>query len=642
MNRLACPTGSDPVPPVSQRGYGNELFPAAAMGYISLPKKPAAREEAVSEKIIRIGGASAFWGDSAMAAPQLVQLGKVNYLVADYLAELTMSIMARARAADPNMGYAVDFVAVTMKRLIKEIARQKIKVVTNAGGVNPSACAAAVRKIADDAGVELKIAAVLGDDLIERVEQFRAAGMTEMYTGEPLPAKLMSMNAYLGAVPIAEALAEGADIVITGRAVDSAVTLGPLMHEFGWQPGDLDKMAAGSLAGHIIECGAQATGGLFTDWDTVPGWDNIGYPVVECHADGSFVVTKPPGTGGIVTRGTVSEQLVYEIGDPQAYMLPDVTCDLTGVEIEEVGENRVKVSGAKGYPPTGTYKVSATYQDGWRATVQLTIAGIDAVGKAKKTADAILTRTRRMFQMLNMGDFRETHVEVVGAESMYGPNSRISKAREVQLRIAVKHDERQPLELFCREIAQAGTSMSPGTTGSGGGRQKPSPLVRLFSCLVPKEQVSVSVDLGNGIIKPVAIPTKGGFDRAKLPQVEAKAGTVPPGPTVTVPLVRIAWGRSGDKGNTANIGLIARRPEYLAVIRQQVTPEAVKRYMAHAVQGRVERFDMPGPGGVNFLLYEALGGGGMNSLRNDPLGKAFAQMLMDLPVDVPKSWGLAA
>jgi hypothetical protein len=596
----------------------------------------------VAEKIVRIGGASAFWGDSAMAAPQLVQLGRINYLVADYLAELTMSIMARARAADPAMGYAVDFVAVTMKRLIKEIARQKIKVVTNAGGVNPGACAAAVRKLAADAGLNLKIAAVLGDDLIDRAEAFRARGMTEMYTGEPLPAKLMSMNAYLGAVPIARALDAGADIVITGRAVDSAVTLGPLMHEFGWRPSDLDLMAAGSLAGHIIECGAQATGGLFTDWEQVPGWDNIGYPVIECHADGSFVVGKPEGTGGIVTRGTISEQLVYEIGDPQAYMLPDVTCDLTEVKIEEVGENRVKVSGAKGHPPTDSYKVSATYQDGWRATVQLTIAGIDAIGKAKKTADAILARVRRMFQMLNMGDFRETHVEVVGAESMYGPNSRVSKVREVQLRLSVKHDERQPLELFCREIAQAGTSMSPGTTGSGGGRQKPSPLVRLFSCLVPKAEVPVSIDLGNGGIARVAIPIEGGFDRAKLPKVEARAGSVPAGPVVTVPLVRIAWGRSGDKGNTANIGLIARKPEYLTIIRAQVTPEAVKRYMAHAVKGKVERFDLPGPGGVNFLLHEALGGGGMNSLRNDPLGKAFAQMLMDLPVEVPLAWGLAA
>ncbi|HYM30635.1 MAG TPA: acyclic terpene utilization AtuA family protein [Candidatus Cybelea sp.] len=595
----------------------------------------------MAEKIVRIGGASAFWGDSAIAAPQLVQFGNIDYMIADYLAEITMSIMARARAADPNMGYAVDFVTVTMKRLIKDIARKKIKVVTNAGGVNPQACAEAVRKVAAEAGVELKVAAVVGDDLLERAAAFRELGVKEMYSGAEMPAKLMSMNAYLGAVPIAKALAEGADIVITGRAVDSAITLGPLMYEFDWRVDDLDKMAAGSLAGHIIECGAQACGGLFTDWDQVPAWENIGYPVIECASDGSFIVGKPPGTGGIVTRGTVSEQLVYEIGDPQAYMLPDVVCDFTAVKIEEVGENRVKVSGARGYAPTSTYKVSATYQDGWRAIVQLTIGGIDAIGKAKKTADAILARTRRMFQMLNMGDYRETRVEVLGAESMYGPHSRITAAREVVLRIAVKHDERVPLELFCREIAQAGTSMSPGTTGSGGGRSKPQPIVRLFSCLVPKDKVPITVDIGARRVT-VEVPTKGGFDRAKLPKVEAKPAAMPAGATVTVPLVKLAWGRSGDKGNDSNIGIIARKPEYLPVIRAQLTAEAVRRHMAYAVEGEVERFDLPGPGAVNFLLHEALGGGGVNSLRNDPQGKAFAQMLLDFPVQVPASWGLAA
>jgi hypothetical protein len=234
------------------------------------------REEIVAEKIVRIGGASAFWGDSAMAAPQLVSLGNVDYLIADYLAEITMSIMARARAADPNLGYAVDFVTVTMKRLVKDIARKKIKVVTNAGGVNPMACAAAVRKIASEAGIDLKVAAVLGDDLLPRADEFSKLGIKEMYSGAAMPAKLMSMNAYLGAIPIAKALAEGADVVITGRSVDSAITLGPLMHEFGWKPDDLDRMAAGSLAGHIIECGAQATGGLHTDWEQVPDWANIG------------------------------------------------------------------------------------------------------------------------------------------------------------------------------------------------------------------------------------------------------------------------------------------------------------------------------------------------------------------------------
>jgi len=409
------------------------------------------------------------------------------------------------------------------------------------------------------------------------------------------------------------------------------------MHEFGWTSGDYDRLAAGSLAGHIIECGAQCTGGLYTDWETVPAWDNIGYPVVECHADGSFVVTKPNGTGGLVSRGTVAEQLLYEIGDPRAYLLPDVTCDFTAVRIEDLGENRVRVSGARGLPPTGSYKVSATHMDGWRATAQLTIGGIDAAAKARRTAEAILTRTRRMFQMLNLGDYRETDVEVLGAEAMYGANARPGAlaTREAVLRIAVSHADRTPLEILVREVTPAGTSMSPGTTGGGGGRSKAQPIVRLYSCLVPKDRVAVSLDFGDGRPRPVALPSGGDFDPATLPRPEPAAGAPAPSDWVEVPLIRIALGRSGDKGNDSNIGIIARRPDYLPLIRAQVTPEVVKRYMAHAVKGEVLRFDLPGIDAVNFLLKDALGGGGIASLRNDPQGKAFAQMLLDLPVRAP-------
>lgn len=589
------------------------------------------------DRIVRIGCSSGFWGDTAVAAPQLVHGAEIDYLVADYLAEITMSIMARARAKDPTQGYATDFVTVTMKRLIKDIARKKIKVVSNAGGVNPAACAEAIRGLARDAGVELRVAAVLGDDLMPMADALRAGGLREMFDGRELPPALMSMNAYLGALPIARALADGADIVVTGRCVDSALALGPLMHEFGWTSGDYDRLAAGSLAGHIIECGAQCTGGLYTDWESVPAWDNIGYPVVECHADGSFVVTKPHGTGGLVSRGTVAEQLLYEIGDPRAYLLPDVTCDFTAVRIEDVGENRVRVSGARGLPPTDSYKVSATHMDGWRATAQLTIGGIDAAAKARRTAEAILTRTRRMFQMLNLGDYRETDVEVLGAEAMYGPNARPGAlaTREAVLRIAVSHAERTPLEIFVREVTPAGTSMSPGTTGGGGGRSKAQPIVRLYSCLVPKDRVAVSLDFGDGRPRPVALPFGGDFDPATLPRPEPAVGAPAPSDWVEVPLIRIALGRSGDKGNDSNIGIIARRPDYLPLIRAQVTPEVVKRYMAHAVKGEVLRFDLPGIDAVNFLLKDALGGGGIASLRNDPQGKAFAQMLLDLPVRAP-------
>jgi hypothetical protein len=589
-------------------------------------------------KVVRIGSSSGFWGDSQVAAAQLVHRGEIDYLVGDYLAELTMSIMARAREADPNMGYATDFVTVTMRRLIKDIARKKIKVVSNAGGVNPRACAEAIRKIVRDAGLELKVAYVHGDDLLPQVEQFRVEGLKEMFTGAALPPKLLSMNAYLGGIPIAEALKAGADIVVTGRCVDSALALGILMYEHEWRADDYDKLAAGSLVGHIIECGAQCTGGLFTDWRDVPDWDDIGYPIVECYPDGSFIVSKPPGTGGLVSFGSVAEQLLYEIGDPGAYMLPDVVCDFTQVTMQDVGENRVRVAGAKGLAPTDTYKVSATFPDGWRAVAQLTIGGPEAVHKARRTGEALLKRTRRMLAAMNQADFRDSLIETVGGESMYGPHSRAMDAREAQMRIAVSHDERMPVEMFLRECSSPGCSMAQGTTGSGGARPKASPIVRLFSCLVPKSRVKAAIDLEGREI-PVSIPTEGGFKQgARAPSGPAE---LPAGPTEQVPLIRLAWGRSGDKGNASNVGIIARKPEYLPAIRRALTPEAVGAYMAHLVKGKVERFEVPGIRALNFLMQEALGGGGMASLRNDPLGKAHAQILLDMPVEVPKAWGLA-
>jgi len=592
-------------------------------------------------KIVRIGGASGFWGDSGVGAPQLVRRAEIDYLVFDYLAEITMSIMARMRAKDPQTGYATDFVSVAMKQVIREIADKGIKVVSNAGGVNPAACADALRQVAKEAGVSLKIAWVGGDDLMDQEQALRDAGITEMFSGGPFPEKCWSMNAYLGAVPIARALAEGADVVITGRAVDSAVTLGPLIHEFGWALDDFDRMAAGSLCGHILECGAQATGGLYTDYHRVPDWDDIGYPIAECAADGSFVVTKPEGTGGIVEPGTVKEQLLYEIGDPQAYVLPDVVCDFTEVKIEDAGENRVRVSGAKGRPATDSYKVSATWQDGFRATALITIGGWDAVGKCEKTADAILKRTRRMLAERNLGDYTETQVEIIGGEAMYGPHSRTRHAREAVMKLAVKHDDPKALGVFVKEIAPAGTSFAQGTTGFGGGRPKPQPVVRLFSFLARKTDVPVIIDV-DGARFDVEIPAGQAFDPASITRPDPVAATAPAGELVTVPLLAVAHGRSGDKGAHANIGIIARRPEYLPVLRHALTEESVGAYMAHVFDAdvKVDRFDLPGIGAMNFMLYNALGGGGIASLRNDPQGKAYAQMLMDMPVDVPKAWGV--
>lgn len=587
-----------------------------------------------SKDTIRIGCASGFWGDSSIATPQLLKNGALDYLVFDYLAEITMSIMARARADDPAMGYAHDFVTQVMKDALPELARQNIKVISNAGGVNPQACAEALRKLIADAGLRLNVATVTGDDLMHRVEDFRALGVKEMFSAAAMPPKFMSVNAYLGATPIASALDAGADIVITGRCVDSAVTLGACMHGLGWKAQDCDLLAAGSLAGHIIECGAQATGGLFTDWQLSNRWENIGYPIVEVSRDGSFIVTKPEGTGGLVTPGTVGEQMLYEIGDPQAYILPDVVCDFSHVEMSQVRKDEVRVWGTRGAAPTPTLKVSATYMDGYRVGLMITIGGIDAKAKAEKVADAVFKRCRAILAAKGAPDYTETSVEIVGAESSYGPHARVGSPREVVLKIAAKHPVAMALGLLLREATSSGTSMSPGISGMGGNRPKPSPVVRLFSFLVDRTSVKPEVEI-NGKRWPVPMAPGARFSPPERPRVQEAGQTE--AETREIPLVKLAWGRSGDKGNDANIGIIARRREYLPYIRRALTPEAVRDYFAFKIQGPVERFDLPGVGALNFLLHEALGGGGIASLRNDPQGKAFAQMLLDFPIRVPEA-----
>ena len=601
------------------------------------------------DKIVRIGGASGFWGDSMVGAPQLVNSGLIDYLVFDYLAETTMAILAAVRARKPEMGYATDFVDIAMKSVLPEVMRRGIKVVANAGGINPRGCAEALRLMAESQGLAARIAVVEGDDVAALMPKLREAalpdgGLRDMFSGAPLPEKLLSANAYLGALPVAHALAAGADIVITGRGVDSAATLGPLIHEFGWSASDYDRLAGGSLAGHIIECGCQATGGLFTDWQSVPDWPNIGYPIVDCAADGSFSVGKPPGTGGVLLRAAVAEQMLYEIGDPGAYLLPDVGCDFRHVRIEQMGEARVRVSGARGFAPTNDYKVSATAMAGYRCAGSLVIIGIDAAAKAQRTGEAILTRTRRLLADAGLPDYTAAKVELFGAETLYGPHARTAASREVMLRVVVDHPMKAALDIFAREVAPAGTSWSPGTTSPGGGRPAPSPLIKPLSFLLDKRALAVGFVIDSERTEvPIQLTPRPPL--TPLPGAAVPERSTPPPaawadtdePTVEVPLIRLAWARSGDKGNLSNIGVIARREEWLPLIWTRLTPEAVKAYFAHLVQGRVERFHLPGISAINYLLHDALDGGGPASTRIDPLGKGMAQMLLDMPVAVPLS-----
>ena len=580
----------------------------------------------MSEQKLRIGCASGFWGDTPEAIGQLVSKGEIDYLVFDYLAEVTMSLMARARAKTPESGYAPDFIKA-LAPWLPDIKAKGIKVVANAGGVNPRGCSDALAKAAAGAGIDLSIGVVLGDDLLPRADEIRKSGQTEMFSGVEFPDDIWSMNAYLGARPIAAALDAGADIVITGRCADSAVALGPLMHEYGWGDDDWDKLSQGSLAGHLIECGPQGTGGNFTDWQDVPGWDNMGMPIVEVSEDGSFIMTKTPDTGGLVVPGSVGEQMLYEIGDPRAYLLPDVICDWSGVTLEQVGPDRVLVKGGRGLGRTDSYKVSATHADGWRAVSTLTLAAIDAPAKAERVAEAILTRCRRIFRDRKMDDFRQVSVEVLGAEAAYGANAR-ARTREVVLKIGAVHDNRAALNIFAGEIAPMAISTAQGLTGFFAGRPKVQPVVRLFSFLQSKAETPVAVEV-DGKDVPVSVATT-------PVHLDPPADSREPGPDVVkVRLVDLAWGRSGDKGNIANIGILARKPDYLPYIRSALSEEVVKDYFVHVCEGTVERFDLPGSHALNFLLHDSLGGGGIASVRIDPQGKGFAQMLLDIEIPVP-------
>ena len=589
-------------------------------------------------KTIRIGGASGYWGESDMAVPQLLETRGLNVIVFDYLAEITMSILARARLKDPAKGYATDFVGDAMQPHLSEIARQGVKIISNAGGVNPQACAEAVRALLQRQGLDLSVAVVLGDDIADRAEELAAEGRTDMFSGAtfPDPASLASINAYLGAFPIAAALAQGADIVITGRCVDSAVTLGACIHAFGWARDDYDRLAAGSLAGHILECGPQATGGNHTDWESVAdSLTDVGYPIVEIAEDGSFGVTKPAGSGGAVTVGTVGEQMLYEIGDPQAYMLPDVVCDFSGVTLQQVGDDRVQVGGATGRPAPDTYKVSATYADGFRAGAVWFFYGEDAGAKARSFADAAIKRARRKLRGANAADFDETLIEVIGDESHYGDEAKVAGSREVAVKIGARHRDARACAILLKEITGLGLSAPPGLSGFAGARSRPSPVVRLFSMLVPKADVPLSLAI-DGRTMALEVETGTLFDK------ECVARPLPPtcgeeADLVLVPLIKLACARSGDKGDKANIGVLPRQPDYAPWIWAALTEEEVSHRFAHFLKGYVQRWYLPGTGAINFLLDDVLGGGGIASLRNDPQAKGYSQILLQTPIPVPRA-----
>ena len=449
-------------------------------------------------RIVRVASGQGFWGDWLEAPRRQVEGGPVDYLMLDYLAEVTMSILQKQKARDPQMGYARDFVGA-MESVLPAVVERGVRVIANAGGVNPPACAAAIRQLAERHGVggKVKIGVVTGDDLLPRLDELIAQGhsLANMDTAEPLSAvrdRVLSANAYIGSVPIVDALAKGANVVITGRSTDTALTMAPLRYEFGWRTDDWDRLAAGIVAGHIIECGAQCSGGnCLIDWQEIPDLANVGYPIVEGRADGTFVIAKHANTGGRITVPSVTEQLVYEMGDPRSYITPDVIADFTSIQLEQAGDDRVRVFGIKGRPPTDKLKVSIAYEAGYKAVGTLVYAWPDALAKAE-LADRVL---RQRLDRLGL-QFDHMLTEFLGASATHGPLAGAPHdPPEVQLRIGVRSGNRAAVERFTREIAPLVLNGPPSVTGFAGGRPKVEEIVAYWPALVDKSVVQTSVEV---------------------------------------------------------------------------------------------------------------------------------------------------
>ncbi len=448
---------------------------------------------------VRIAAGQGFWGDLPDAPVRQVQGGPIDYLMLDYLAEVTMSIMQKQKARDPNAGYARDFVPL-MKEILPACVERDIKVVANAGGVNVPGCAAAVRDVAVELGLgdKVRIGMVTGDDILDRMDELLARGieLRNLDTGEPLAVvrnRIQSANAYLGAAPIVEALSQGANVVITGRATDTGLTLGPLIHEFGWGADHWDRLAAGTIAGHIIECGAQCSGGNCQyDWENIPDLANVGFPIAEASPDGTFIITKHERTGGCVNIPSVKEQLLYEMGDPREYITPDCVADFTTIHLADDGPDRVRVFGIKGRPATDSLKVSISYSSGFKAVGTLVYAWPDAYKKAQ-AADRVL---RARLDRLGL-KFVQVLTEFVGAGAAHGPLAGEPSADlpEVQLRVGVRGNDRAAVERFTKEIAPLVLTGPPAVTGFAGGRPKVEEIVAYWPALIPKSEIQSEVNL---------------------------------------------------------------------------------------------------------------------------------------------------
>ena len=596
---------------------------------------------------VRIGNAHGFWGDRLDAAAEMLALEPdLDFLTLDFLAEVSMSILALQRSRDPKAGWPRDFADVV--RSIAPYWRDggRCRVVTNAGGLNPMGCATTCCEILREAGCgDRTVAIVSGDDVLDLVCTGGAEDdlLRNLDTGRSVTDvkdRLVTANAYLGSRSIADALAQGADLVITGRVADPSLTVGPCAQWFSWKWDDWDRLAGATVAGHLIECGTQLTGGISTDWLQTPDVAYIGFPIVEVAADGSCVVTKPRGSGGRVCEETVKEQLLYEIGDPGAYLSPDVTLSLLGVDVEDLGNDRVAIRGARGRPAPHTFKVSATYQGGYRAHGELTVYGPDAYAKARRAGEMVFAGLAARGT-----SFRDSLVECLGAGACrpQGVDSVLAKQlTEVVLRIAVADDNRAAVESFSRELMPLVTAGPPGTTGYAAGRPKVQPFFRYWPCLVVCERVTAKVEVipsGTGCQGALSATNRqretasenraSTADWQSVPRMEREDTGSRTGRPAPRRLVDLAHTRSGDKGINANIAVIARNPDDYSRLCREVTASRVAAYLGIDDASRVTRYEVSNLGALNFVIRGILA----CPLRIDVQGKALGQVLLEMPLE---------
>ena len=582
----------------------------------------------MKDKIV-IANASGFWGDEADAIKRQVLGGPIDYLTMDYLAEITMIILGRQMAKDPEAGYAKDFVS-SLAEVIKEIAERNITVVTNAGGINAQACAKAVETMAKEQGLDLPVAAVDGDNLMPRLEELQSAGvdLPHLETGLPVGElfnKIESANAYLGAKPIVAALQKGARIVVTGRTYDAASVIAPFVYEFGWDWEEYDKLASALLAGHLIECGTQSTGGNYSRWQEIKTYKNMGYPLVEAYPDGSFVLKKHPNTGGKISARTAKEQIVYEISDPRIYRSPDVIADFTSFSLEEIGEDQVKFWGAKGQKPSNMLKVSTNYSAGFKLTGMLVVSGPDAVAKGRVFADMFWDR-------VGTDGFTDSRTDFVGASACWGESAAPDHdPPEILLRFAARAETKDPLKRMSKELAGLILAGPPGVTVFGG-RPAMAPAYGFWPGLIPRDKLQARMFLNN---KEYLFDCDEGPSGEPIvrdfPETDADDGSIT---RVQVPLGRIAHARSGDKGDLANIGVIALKPELYPEIIREVTTNRLAEFFKSNVKGPIDVYRLDNLHALNFVLHGALNGGGTVSLLLDNQGKTLSQALLTMPIEI--------